>query len=57
MSPRCCSLPSSCDGSAATAGAWIAAIALGVPLVAFLIFEKWFLLPLPKGPIEEFLGF
>jgi hypothetical protein len=23
----------------------------------FLIFERWFFLPLPKGPIEEFLGF
>ncbi|MGD9769876.1 MAG: tripartite tricarboxylate transporter TctB family protein [Pseudolabrys sp.] len=35
----------------------IAAIALGVPLVAFLVFERWFLVPLPKGPIEAFLGF
>ena len=35
----------------------IAAIALGVPLVTFVIFEKWFLLPLPKGPIEAYLGF
>jgi putative tricarboxylic transport membrane protein len=35
----------------------IAAISLGVPLVTFLIFERWFLLPLPKGPIEEYLGF
>ena len=32
-------------------------IAIGVPLVTFIVFEKWFLLPLPKGPIEEFLGF
>ena len=35
----------------------IAAISLGVPLVTFLIFERWFLLPLPKGPIEEYFGF
>jgi putative tricarboxylic transport membrane protein len=35
----------------------VAAISLGVPLVTFLIFERWFLLPLPKGPIEEYLGF
>jgi putative tricarboxylic transport membrane protein len=35
----------------------VAAISLGVPLVTFLIFEKWFLLALPKGPIEEYLGF
>jgi hypothetical protein len=35
----------------------VAAISLGVPLVTFVIFEKWFLLPLPKGPIEAYLGF
>jgi putative tricarboxylic transport membrane protein len=35
----------------------IAAISVGVPVVIFLIFERWFLLPLPKGPIEEYLGF
>ena len=35
----------------------VAAIALGVPLVTFVVFEKWFLVPLPKGPIESFLGF
>jgi putative tricarboxylic transport membrane protein len=35
----------------------VAAVAVGVPVVTFLIFEKWFLLPLPKGPIEEYLGF
>jgi len=32
-------------------------IAIGVPIVIFAVFEKWFLVPLPKGPIEEFLGF
>lgn len=35
----------------------IAAVAVGVPVVTFLIFEKWFLVPLPKGPIEDYLGF
>ena len=35
----------------------VAAISVGVPLAIFLVFEKWFLLPLPKGPIEEYLGF
>jgi hypothetical protein len=35
----------------------VAAIAIGVPLVTFVIFEKWFLVPLPKGPIEAFLGY
>jgi len=24
--------------------------------VTFIIFEKWFLVPLPKGLIEELLG-
>ena len=31
-------------------------IAAGVPLAFFLVFEKWFLVPLPKGPIEAMLG-
>jgi hypothetical protein len=29
------------------------AIAFGVPAVFFVLFEKWFLIPLPKGPIED----
>ena len=32
-------------------------VSVGVPLVFFLVFEKWFLVPLPKGPIENMLGF
>jgi len=32
------------------------AVAIGVPVATFLIFEKWFLIPLPKGPIENWLG-
>ena len=32
-------------------------VAIGVPLVFFLVFERWFLVPLPKGPIEHLLGF
>jgi putative tricarboxylic transport membrane protein len=31
-------------------------VAIGVPLVFFAVFEKWFLVPLPKGPIEQWLG-
>lgn len=34
-----------------------AAVAVGVPLFFFLVFERWFLVPLPKGPIEHWLGF
>ena len=33
-----------------------AAIAIGVPVVIYLLFENWFLLPLPKGPIEDWLN-
>lgn len=32
------------------------AVALFVPASLFMMFEKWFLVPLPKGPIEAFLG-
>jgi putative tricarboxylic transport membrane protein len=34
----------------------VAAVALGMPIVTYLVFERWFLVPLPKGPIEEWLG-
>lgn len=37
--------------------ALISLIAIGVPVAAFLVFERWFLVPLPKGPLEAFLGF
>ena len=33
------------------------AVAILVPLAFFLMFEKWFLVPLPKGPVEDLLGF
>lgn len=32
-------------------------VSIAVPIIVFLVFEKWFLVPLPKGPIEELLGF
>jgi len=35
----------------------VAPTAIIVPIVAFIVFEKWFQVPLPKGPIEELLGF
>jgi putative tricarboxylic transport membrane protein len=34
----------------------VAAVAMGMPVVTYLIFERWFLVPLPKGPVEEWLG-
>jgi len=30
---------------------------IDVAVVTFIVFERWFLVPLPKGPIEELLGF
>ena len=32
-------------------------VSVGVPLFFFIVFERWFLVPLPKGPIENLLGF
>ena len=31
-------------------------VALGVPLAVFLVFEWWFLVLLPKGPLERLFG-
>jgi hypothetical protein len=28
-----------------------------VPLVLFVVFEVWFLVPLPKGPVEAYFGY
>ena len=37
---------------------WYKAVFLGfaVPAAFYVMFEKWFLVPLPKGPIEYWLG-
>lgn len=32
-------------------------VSVGVPLVLFFMFEIWFLVPLPKGPFETWLGY
>ena len=31
-------------------------VAIFVPLALFVLFEIWFLIPLPKGPVENMLG-
>jgi len=38
---------------------WAAVISLafGIPLVTFLVFERWFYVPMPKGPLEAWLGY
>jgi hypothetical protein len=32
------------------------AVAFGVMIAIYFMFERWFLVPLPKGPIEDWLG-
>lgn len=34
----------------------VAAVSVGVAVVFFVVFERWFLVPLPKGPLEAWLG-
>ncbi len=38
---------------------WVTVIvlAVSVPVVTFMIFELWFLVPMPKGPLEGWLGY
>ena len=35
----------------------VIAVAVLVHVVTFLVFERWFLVPMPKGPLEAWLGF
>lgn len=35
----------------------IAPVAVFVPMFLFMMFEIWFLVPLPKGPLEAMLGY
>jgi putative tricarboxylic transport membrane protein len=37
--------------------ATVVAIAVSIPVVTFVIFETWFLVPMPKGPLEAWLGY
>jgi putative tricarboxylic transport membrane protein len=34
-----------------------AAVSVGVMAVFFVVFERWFLVPLPKGPLEALFGY
>lgn len=37
---------------------WIAALfGIGIAVALFLTFEVWFLVPLPKGPLESLIGY
>jgi putative tricarboxylic transport membrane protein len=35
----------------------VVALSLGIPFMTFVVFERWFLVPMPKGPLEAWLGF
>jgi putative tricarboxylic transport membrane protein len=35
----------------------VAALSIGLPVITFIIFETWFLVPMPKGPLEAWLGY
>ena len=32
-------------------------LAFGIPVTIFFVFEKWFYVPMPKGPLEAWLGY
>jgi putative tricarboxylic transport membrane protein len=37
---------------------WVTGVVgVGVPIALFLLFEVWFLVPLPKGPVEHLFGY
>ena len=38
---------------------WLTVILLsiGIPVITFVVFEMWFLVPMPKGPLELWLGY
>jgi len=38
---------------------WLRSVAVGlaVSVAAFVLFEIWFTIPLPKGPLEELIGY
>lgn len=35
----------------------VVALSFAVPVITFFIFEKWFLVPMPKGPVEAWFGY
>lgn len=39
--------------------AWAAVVLVSVafPVITFWVFERWFLVPMPKGPLEAWLGY
>jgi hypothetical protein len=35
----------------------VVALSIAIPVITFVIFETWFLVPMPKGPVEAWLGY
>src|SRR5262245_4987075 len=35
----------------------VVAVSVGITVAIFLVFETWFLVPMPKGPLESWLGY
>jgi hypothetical protein len=35
----------------------VVGMSVGFSVVTFLLFEKWFLVPMPKGPLETWFGY
>lgn len=35
----------------------VALCGAGIPVLTFVVFEIWFLVPMPKGPLEAWLGY
>ena len=35
----------------------VVVVSVLVPLILFVVFEAWFLVPLPKGPLEAYFGY
>jgi len=35
----------------------VAGLSIAIPVISFFIFESWFLVPMPKGPLENWLGY
>jgi hypothetical protein len=35
----------------------VVAVSVGITVAIFFIFETWFLVPMPKGPLESWLGY
>jgi putative tricarboxylic transport membrane protein len=35
----------------------VAGLSIAISVICFLVFELWFLVPMPKGPLENWLGY